>query len=153
MNQVRYFVVLLFSMLWINLSLGFQGGSYLESLSQAHEQKENQMNGSTSAYLSSLSQRPESTANSNEYTPQDKSNSVTILSSEATIFDLEKTAANTPDDHYAKNHPGAGWAGYKHPEFGGYLDNLKENNWEEGKVADYGADIRWGAQVYLDALK
>ncbi|CAJ1970225.1 unnamed protein product [Cylindrotheca closterium] len=166
-------------------------------------------------------------------------------------------ARRTPDDHYAKHHPGAGWAGYKHPMYGGYLDHLhlqptaascsdkttanvataasatttttstststsaatlanhnhdhssaeppalplppplppppshpfhsaqanhnavgnnnqsdkgsaatrtsslpylktlQENNsnvWEEGKPADYGDDIRWGAQVYLDGL-
>lgn len=65
---------------------------------------------------------------------------------------LIATASSTPDDHYAKNHPGAGWAGYKHPNFGGYLDNLNENTFEEGKKADYGDDIRWGAQVYLDRL-
>lgn len=65
---------------------------------------------------------------------------------------LAATAEITPDDHYAKNHPGAGWAGYKHPQFGGYLDNLNENTFEEGKKADYGDDIRWGAQVYLDRL-
>ncbi len=90
--------------------------------------------------------------------------------------DLDEVAAATPDDHYAKINPGAGWAGYKHPMFGGYLDalsssdqgeveiktgllggkdyldTLKENTWEDGKKADYGDDIRWGAQVYLDAI-
>ena len=113
----------------------------------------------------------------------------------------ETTIAETPDDHYAKVHPGAGWAGYKHPMYGGYLDNLaisssssstknnsssssnssnssstNNNNdgtapaaaatpdaptstttsafcvLEVGKKADYGDDIRWGAQVYLDNL-
>ena len=38
--------------------------------------------------------------------------------------DLNEVAASTPEDHYAKKHPGAGWAGFKHPQFGGYLDNL-----------------------------
>ncbi len=65
---------------------------------------------------------------------------------------LEEVAKNTPDEHYAKEHPGAGWAGYKDPMYGGYLDNLSENTFEEGKKADYGNDIRWGAQVYLDRL-
>jgi len=65
---------------------------------------------------------------------------------------LQEVARNTPDEHYAKEHPGAGWAGYKDPMHGGYLDNLSENTFEEGKVADYGDDIRWGAQVYLDNL-
>lgn len=66
---------------------------------------------------------------------------------------LMTTAEITPDDHYAKNHPGAGWAGYKNNFFGGYLDNLSQNNFDEGKKADYGDDIRWGAQVYLDTLE
>ena len=107
-----------------------------------------------------------------------------------------ETIAEIPDDHYAKDHPGAGWAGYQHPMYGGYLDNLaiassssssttQENSssssssnnnndgtavaaatpdapststtsacvLEAGKKADYGDDIRWGAQVYLDNLK
>jgi len=79
--------------------------------------------------------------------------------------DLKDVAAETPIEHYAKENPGAGWAGYKHPMFGGYLDNLKNTEdettttttntciLEEGKEADYGDDIRWGAQVYLDNLK
>lgn len=68
------------------------------------------------------------------------------------LDNLQKVAEETPDDHYAKNHPGAGWAGYKNPMFGGYLDNLNENSFDEGKKADYGDDVRWGAQVYLDQL-
>jgi hypothetical protein len=114
-----------------------------------------------------------------------------------------ETIAETPDDHYSKDHPGAGWAGYQHPMYGGYLANLActsssssstENNssssssnnsssnnnssnndndgtapaaatpdasstttsvcvLEVGKKAEYGDDIRWGAQVYLDHLK
>ena len=68
-----------------------------------------------------------------------------------------------PDDHYAKDNPGAGWAGYNDPQYGGYLENLDPNNtkngaettlltstMEAGKKADYGDDIRWGTQVYLD---
>eukprot|EP00537_Pseudo-nitzschia_pungens_P018053 CAMPEP_0172404656 /NCGR_PEP_ID=MMETSP1061-20121228/63943_1 /TAXON_ID=37318 /ORGANISM="Pseudo-nitzschia pungens, Strain cf. pungens" /LENGTH=94 /DNA_ID=CAMNT_0013139549 /DNA_START=291 /DNA_END=575 /DNA_ORIENTATION=- len=91
----------------------------------------------------------------------------------------------TPEEHYAKDHFGAGWAGYKHPLYGGYLDHLSiarddddepttttttttntnpttfaaeempgTNNTilQTGKKADYGDDIRWGAQVYLDNL-
>ena len=121
---------------------------------------------------------------------------------------MEEVVRRTPDDHYAKHHPGAGWAGYKHPMYGGYLDHLSssssegdkqaradsaegtasvvsspsasvwvgqrtdphheqpspptlnskyleslpENAWEHGKPADYGDDVRWGAQVYLDGL-
>lgn len=65
---------------------------------------------------------------------------------------LATVVENTPNEHYAKNNPGAGWAGYKHRQYGGYLDNLAQNNFEDGKKADYGDDIRWGAQVYLERL-
>jgi len=68
------------------------------------------------------------------------------------IQDLTKIRSKTPAEHYAKKHPGAGWAGFQHPQFGGYLNNLGENAWEEGKEKDYGDDIRWGAEVYLDNL-
>jgi len=44
------------------------------------------------------------------------------------IFDLDEVAARTPDEHFAKKHPGAGWAGYKHPLYGGYLDALSKPN-------------------------
>ena len=33
-----------------------------------------------------------------------------------------------PDEWYAKQNPMAGWAGYKHPKWGGYLDNLSKND-------------------------
>ena len=36
----------------------------------------------------------------------------------------QQAMAETPDEHYAKEHFGAGWAGYKHSLYGGYLDNL-----------------------------
>ena len=81
-------------------------------------------------------------------------------STTSTATDWSDTIAETPDDHYAKHHPGAGWAGYKDPMYGGYLDHLSSNNdstnncvIEAGKKPDYGDDIRWGAQVYLDNLQ
>lgn len=68
-------------------------------------------------------------------------------------IDLEQSyVAEIPPDHYSKRNPGAGWAGHRHPKFGGYLNNLKQNVWEDGKEADYGDDVRWGAQVYLDQI-
>ena len=78
--------------------------------------------------------------------------SVAKVKEGAKFEELKTVAENTPDDHYAKENPGAGWAGYKHPMFGGYLNRLNQNNLEEGKKADYGDDIRWGAQVYLDNI-
>lgn len=87
-------------------------------------------------------------------TLQQNSQSATI-----TNTNWSDTIAETPDDHYAKDHPGAGWAGYKDPMYGGYLDHLSSNGdstnncvIEAGKKPDYGDDIRWGAQVYLDNL-
>jgi len=41
-------------------------------------------------------------------------------------IDLVEIAENTPHSHYAKKHPGAGWAGFRHPLYGGYLDHLKD---------------------------
>ncbi|VEU42934.1 unnamed protein product [Pseudo-nitzschia multistriata] len=94
----------------------------------------------------------------------------------------EDTTTEIPDEHYSKAHFGAGWTGYKHPLYGGYLDHLNDNTknsgdqkaaidakpippaassdaagtnsaiLQAGKKADYGDDIRWGAQVYLDNL-
>ena len=55
-----------------------------------------------------------------------------IVKNGVQFADLEAVAENTPDDHYAKENPGAGWAGYHHPMFGGYLDHLNQNNLEEG---------------------
>ena len=131
----------------------------------------------TGDYLDSLRHNPEGVAAATT-----KSTTTDAIAS----TDWAETIAETPDDHYSKVHPGAGWAGYKHPMYGGYLDNLAsssstENNssssssnnndgtaaaatqgapsttsacvLEAGKKADYGDDIRWGAQVYLDNLK
>ena len=57
-----------------------------------------------------------------------------------------------PDDHYSKNHPNAGWRGYANPQWGGYLDALPSNRLQEGKKSDYGDDVRWGAEVYLNSI-
>ena len=75
-----------------------------------------------------------------------------------------------PKGHYSISNPGAGWGGYKDPKFGGYLDNLgsssdnglastntaddsySSGSFEAGKKADYGDDVRWGSQVYLDSM-
>ena len=93
--------------------------NYLESLSHA--------SGTTTAsavdYLDSLStSHKSSTASSpvKHTTPIKQPKAMPI-------FDLQKVAEETPSDHYAKKHPGAGWAGYHHPLFGGYLDHLKKN--------------------------
>lgn len=59
-------------------------------------------------------------------TPSSKSNN----NNNNGIITLDDVAAMTPEDHYAKNHPGAGWAGYKHPQYGGYLNQLSSNHHE-----------------------
>jgi len=143
MNRLRISLIGAVTLLCTRLCFGFQGGSYLDSLSQAPSH-DSERSSTTSEYLSSLTQGADSVFGNKAHD---------IVNPKPVIFDLDQTAASTPEDHYAKNHPGAGWAGYKHPQSGGYLDNLKENNWKDGKEADYGSDIRWGAQVYLDALK
>ena len=58
-----------------------------------------------------------------------------------------------PDDHYSKKYPNAGWRGYANPQWGGYLDALPSNCLQEGKKSDYGDDIRWGAEVYLNSIE
>jgi len=62
-----------------------------------------------------------------------------------------------PDEHHAKEHTMAGWAGYKDPKWGGYLENLSsgstEATFEQGKQLDYGIDVRWGAEDYLSNLQ
>lgn len=114
------------------------GFSYIDSLStpQSKPMPHTVATKSTGGYLDSLQHQSTSNATINHAT----------------------TIEETPDDHYAKDHPGAGWAGYKDPMYGGYLDHLSNSDakdcvFEVGKKADYGDDIRWGAQVYLDNLK
>ena len=58
-----------------------------------------------------------------------------------------------PDDHYSKKYPNAGWRGYANPQWGGYLDALPSNCLQEGKKSDYGDDIRWGTEVYLNSIE
>ena len=109
-------------------------------------------------YLNSLPTQPTSSGHLEQQQAPEKPRASSTATKQNAYFNnshldnLQKVAEETPDEHYAKDHPGAGWAGYKNPMFGGYLDNLNENTFEEGKKADYGDDIRWGAQVYLDQL-
>ena len=58
-----------------------------------------------------------------------------------------------PVDHYSKKYPNAGWRGYANAQWGGYLDALPSNCLQEGKKSDYGDDIRWGAEVYLNSIE
>jgi hypothetical protein len=129
-------ITILSTILCFSHSEGFP--SYLDSLSR----KILSPPSSPMNYLDSLS--------TNENVIPDDSS--TLRPFQSPISDLKQTATQTPDEHYAKENPGAGWAGYQHPMFGGYLNNLKQNNWEDGKEADYGDDVRWGTQVYLDNM-
>jgi len=81
---------------------------------------------------------------------------------EASVAFLEENEA--PDEFYGKHNPMASWSGWKHPQWGGYLDHLsctptmqseeqgQEAVFGQGKASDYGDDVRWGAQVYLDGI-
>ena len=126
---IAYFLVFRAIQVW--------GFSYLDSLSTPQSKLPTVATKSTGDYFDSLQHQS---------------------ASDATI-DCANIIEETPDDHYAKEHPGAGWAGYKDPMYGGYLDHLSSSDanqecvFEVGKKADYGDDIRWGAQVYLDNLK
>jgi len=62
-----------------------------------------------------------------------------------------------PDDEwYGKHRPMASWQGYQHAQWGGYLNSLSQpqesTTLPPGKPSDYGNDVRWGAQVYLDSI-
>jgi hypothetical protein len=48
----------------------------------------------------------------------------------------------------------ASWGGWKHAQWGGYLDHLNEGDavFNKGKKSDYGDDVRWGSEVYLNSL-
>lgn len=54
----------------------------------------------------------------------DKNDSDRNLQPTDSYYSIEDVMARTPEDHYAKQNPGAGWAGYKNPMYGGYLDHL-----------------------------
>lgn len=70
-------------------------------------------------YLDSISGPTASAKNAGKI-----SNTEDVKKSRQSINSLKDVAAATPSEHYAKDNPGAGWAGYKHPMFGGYLDAL-----------------------------
>jgi len=91
----------------------------------------------TSDYLSSLSSPPESLIEAQQQSPE---------------AGHSQGDAIIPDDHYSKEHPNAGWRGYANPQWGGYLDSLPSNCLQEGKKSDYGDDVRWGAEVYLNSV-
>mmetsp|Transcript_2906 Transcript_2906/g.4439 ORF Transcript_2906/g.4439 Transcript_2906/m.4439 type:complete len:114 (-) Transcript_2906:90-431(-) len=110
-------ILILSTMLWFSHSEGFS--SYLDSLTQEIQSPPS----SPINYLDPLSTIETAI-------PDDSS---TLHAIQSPISDLKETAAQTPDEHYAKENPGAGWAGYQHPMFGGYLNNLKQNNWDDGK--------------------
>lgn len=65
-----------------------------------------------------------------------------------------------PDEWYGKSNPMASWGGWKDARWGGYLDNLQQqpedggssSAFEKGKQSDYGDDVRWGTEVYLNSI-
>jgi hypothetical protein len=81
---------------------------------------------SSTNYLNSLPTTPVETEKLTSTTTLNQNNKENDDQAK-TFFDLEETSQQTPDDHYAKDHPGAGWAGYKHPQYGGYLESLRKN--------------------------
>ena len=95
--------------------------------------------GAASDYLSTLSSAP--TVAFDEEAMQ-----------QSNIFS-DDAHGDIPDEHYSKDYPNAGWRGYANPQWGGYLDALPSNRLEEGKKSDYGNDIRWGAEVYLNSVE
>ena len=104
-------------------------------------------------YLSSLSKK------TNDIPIQQPTTRQTNDVSNTDIQDELNTQKDTeiPDEHYSKHYPNAGWRGYANSQWGGYLDNLTSSNTnsqlEEGKKSDYGDDVRWGTEVYLNSIE
>ena len=90
-----------------------------------------------------------------------KTNTNDIIQQPNTSFDEHymnnQKDTDIPDEHYSKDYPNAGWRGYANSQWGGYLDNLTSSNTnsqlEEGKKSDYGDDVRWGTEVYLNSIE
>ena len=127
-------LILFTLLLSLNQSEAFS--SYLDSLSQEKKSPPS----SPKSYVDSLS-----SGNSviDHFVVHGSS---TTKRNQSSIPNLEQTSVDTPDDHYAKENPGAGWAGYQHPLFGGYLNNLKLNNRADG------GDAGLGVQLYLGKM-
>merc|ERR1719157_34749 len=162
-NNRRLLVTIMIAIVLAETATVVLGFSYLDSLSSS----------SSSSSSSSLSSPQKLASNLPTTTLTPKINKYLdslecIDSSIATKTAVATTTvafSEPPDDHYAKDNPGAGWAGYNDPQYGGYLENLDPNStkngakttlltstMEAGKKADYGDDIRWGTQVYLDNM-
>ena len=150
-NNRRLLVTIMIAIVLAETATVVLGFSYLDSLS------------SSSSSSSSLSSPQKLASNLPTTTLAPKINSYLdslecIDSSIATKTAVATTTVDfsePPNDHYAKDNPGAGWAGYNDPQYGGYLENLDPNNtksgakttlststMEAGKKVDYGDDIR-----------
>ena len=116
------------------------------------------MSGSTAFspdYLSSLSKNNNNIQQSTTRQTNDISN--TNKQHEQNNYNLNTNEQDIPNEHYSKDYPNAGWRGYANSQWGGYLDNLTSSNTnsqlEEGKKSDYGDDVRWGTEVYLNSIE
>jgi len=110
-------------------------------------------------YLSSLSKK----TNTNDIIHQPTTRQIDDIDNTNIQHGQNNNNMNTneqdeiPNEHYSKDYPNAGWRGYANSQWGGYLDNLKRDNTnsqlEEGKKSDYGDDVRWGTEVYLNSIE
>lgn len=117
--------------------MGLSEAPQVHSFSSQHKAV-GKTSGAASDYLSTLSSAPE--ALDEEAIQQSR-------------ISADDANGDIPDEHYSKDYPNAGWRGYANPQWGGYLDALPSNRLEEGKKSDYGNDIRWGAEVYLNSVE
>lgn len=109
---------------------------------------------SSTNYLDSLSGGPPASPGTRP--PSNIHQNPSAAMSPPVVDDLEDVASITPDDHYARYHPGAGWAGYNHPQFGGYLDAMSSPTPHDGEAAPPYLDNqqeRGGGSTYLNTLK
>mmetsp|Transcript_30269 Transcript_30269/g.61720 ORF Transcript_30269/g.61720 Transcript_30269/m.61720 type:complete len:186 (-) Transcript_30269:470-1027(-) len=82
------------------------------------------------------------------FASQNEEESVRVTSQGQT----SRPPVSIPEEHYSKDHPMAGWAGYADRRWGNYLENLKQDSFEDEGVSDDGRDLRLGAGAYLSSI-
>jgi hypothetical protein len=64
------------------------------------------------------------------------------------------TTEEAPDEWYGKSNPMASWEGYRHPQFGGYLDTLSSTSSSTtgGEESSSSSTLPAGMPSYLDSI-
>mmetsp|Transcript_17457 Transcript_17457/g.49303 ORF Transcript_17457/g.49303 Transcript_17457/m.49303 type:complete len:208 (+) Transcript_17457:1-624(+) len=195
-------VVPIISLVIVAQTHAFSSPDYLSSLSQQQQQQQQKPPSrptTTREYLNSLSSSDD---DESESLSSPWSSNMQHDDEDGTTHYADEEAI--PDEWYGKRNSMASWAGFHHPRWGGYLDNLssvesveagrepgslsvgdaatndpqfsytQDNEigssgehaasdepededlanpvFRKGKESDYGDDVRWGAEVYLNSI-